>query len=217
MKIHSSSPQAGNMFLYILVAVALFAALSLVFVRSDDTGETNAIDRAQLKTTAQRLLTYVNQTSDSWLRMRESGTDLDELDLTLPSAGTFNNDPTIHKLFHPDGGGLLYRDMNEVLFRASTATPVGWAFVKTNADWSVEAGDDLILTYLNLKQSLCAEVNRLATGSTTIPTVTVNFTTVFSTGAADLTAAACPECETHSSLCVENAGIYAFYNMIEMR
>lgn len=214
MKNHAA---AGNAFLYILIAIVLFAGLTFVMSRGHDSGDKTVLNQAELQSTVQRLLSYVNQTSQGWLQQSNTGTDLDELDLTLPSDVTFNNAPTIHKLFHPDGGGVVYRDMNEALFRASAAAPVGWNFVLVNADWSATAGDDLIMTYMNIKESLCAKINDMVRDDATIPTVTVNFTNTFVNASAPLMEAACPECKIYSSLCVQNTGIYAFYNILELR
>lgn len=209
--------QDGNVFLYILIAVALFAGLSFVMSRGQDGGEKTVLDQATLKTTAQRLTAYVDQASQAWLQMHETGTDLDELTLILPSNGVFNSASTIHNLFHPDGGGLTYREMNDDTFRASATTPVGWKFALVNADWTATTGTDLLLTYVNVKPTLCAELNRIIRNDATIPTVTVNFTNTFTNGSAALTEVACPDCKVQGSLCVQNTGVYAFYNLIEAR
>lgn len=213
-----NTPQSGNAFLYILIAIVLFAGLTFVLSRGHDSGDKTILSQAQLQTAAQRLLSYVNQSSDSWLQLRNTGTDLDEVDLTLPTAGTFNNAPTIHKLFHPDGGGILYRDMNEDTFRENASTPVGWKFVLVNADWTATTGTDLMMAYVNVRADLCAKINELVRDDATIPVTTVNSTNTFVTGAAALTEVACPDCKIYSSLCIEDAGgAYVFYNLIEAR
>jgi hypothetical protein len=215
MKKSVPNHQAGNVFLYILIAVVLFAALSMVLMRGQDTGEQSVVSQTELSTTAQRLLTYVGQTSQAWVQMRSSGTDLDEIMLTQPSDGSFNSAPTIHKLFHPDGGGVLYNAMNEATFRASAAAPVGWHFALISNDWSASGAPALTMTYLNIKRSLCEELNRQITGSTTIPTTTAHYTDVFADGLSTLTEAACASCKSNSSICLNNGGVYAFYNVLE--
>lgn len=210
--------ETGNVFLYVLIAIVLFAGLTFVMSRGHGSGDKTVLDQATIQTTAQRLISYVNQSSQAWLQMTQTGTDLDDLDLTLPSAGTFNDPPTIHKLFHPDGGGVVYRDMNEEIFRKDTNVPLGWKFVLVNADWTGTTGTDLIMTYVNVKQQVCAKLNALMRDNAAIPVTTVNFTNTFVNGSASLTEAACPDCKTYSSLCIEDAtGDYAFYNLIEAR
>lgn len=217
MKNRPTSSQSGNAFLYILIAVALFAGLTLVMTRGQDSGETSQLDQGKLQTNAQRLIFYVDQASQSWTRMDGMGTDLDELSLMLPTNGAFNNAPTIHKFFHPDGGGMLYRSMDEAPFRASAATPVGWYFIAVNADWSPTSSTDFIMTYINLSEDLCAKLNDMVRSDSTIPTVTVNYTNTFVNGSTPLAEADCAECKEYSSICVKNGGIYAFFNMIQMR
>lgn len=217
MKNDGSTPQSGNAFLYILIAVALFAGLILVLNRTQDTTENDRLTQGQQQATAQRILAYVNDVGQAWARMNQTGTDLDDLSLVLPTSGTFNTAPTIHKLFHPDGGGLLYRDMNEAPFRADANTPVGWSFVLVNADWSATSGTDLMMTYVNIDPKLCAKLNEIIRNDATIPTVTVNFSNTFVSGSSPLQESDCADCKTHNSLCLKNGSVYAFYNALALR
>lgn len=214
---HTNNRASGNAFLYILIAIALFAGLMLVLNRGQDSTEHSRLSQGQLQANAQRLLAYVNDASQNWRRMDESGTDLGEISLMLPTNGAFNNAPTIHKLFHPDGGGLLYRDMNEAPFRASAAAPVGWKFTLVNADWSATSGTDLIMTYVNIDGDICGKLNELIRNDATIPTVTVNYTNTFVNGGTALQESECAECKEYSSLCMVNGGVYAFYNALQLR
>jgi hypothetical protein len=209
--------ECGNVFLYLLIGIALFASLTFVITRSQNTAETNVLGQAQVETSAQRLIGYMNEASQTYLQMKNTGTSLAEIDLVLPSAGGFTAGSHIHKLFHPEGGGLTYNAMNEATFRASATTPVGWKFVKVNADWTATSGTDLVMTYIRVKQPICAEINRRITGSTTIPTVTVNFTNTFEAGSTALQETQCAECKTYPAICVQNTGVYAFYNLIDVR
>lgn len=209
--------QDGNIFLYLLIGIALFAGLTAVMTRSQNGGDEGVLAPAQIELAAQRLILTTNQAAQAYLQMKETGTDLTELDLTLPDDGTFNTPPHIHKLFHPEGGGLTYNAMNEDTFRASATTPVGWKFVKVNADWTATAGTDLIMSYIRLKQPICAEINRKITGSTSIPAVTIDFANTFEAGSSPLLEADCADCKTYASICVNNAGVYTFYNLIDVR
>ncbi len=217
MKNDRRQAPSGNAFLYILIAVALFAGLIMVLSRTQDATENDRLTQGQQQATAQRILAYVNDAGQAWARMNQMGTDLDDLDLVLPTSGSFNTAPTIHKLFHPDGGGLLYRDMNEAPFRASASTPVGWSFVLVNADWSATSATDLIMNYVNIDAALCAKLNTLIRNDATIPTVTVNFTNTFVNGSTALQESECADCKIHNSLCVKNGGVYAFYNALALR
>lgn len=217
MKNTPSFSQSGNAFLYVLIAIALFAGLTLVLTRAQDGGENTQLDQGKIQVNAQRLVSYVDQAGQSWLRMQSTGTDLGELSLMLPTNGSFNTAPTLHKFFHPDGGGFLYRSMNETPFRKDATAPVGWFFVLVNVDWSETTGTDFLMTYINLTEDLCAKINDLVRGDSSIPTTTVNFNTTFNTGGTSFQEAQCAECKNYNSLCIESGGSYAFYNIIEMR
>ena len=208
----------GNAFLYILIAIALFAGLVFVLSRGQDGGEQTKFAAASVQARAQRLLAYVDSVSQAWLQMKNMGTDLDEISLVLPTAGTFNNAPTIHKLFHPDGGGVQYRDMNDADSRASSATPVGWKFTLINADYTDSSRTDLFMSYLNVKQELCAKINEITRNDSTIPTATFDANDVFVAASTDLTTATCAECATHTSICVQDSTTrYVFVNLLESR
>lgn len=212
------SSESGNIFLYVLIAIVLFASLTFILSRGQNSGDKTILDQANLQNTLQRLTTYVGDVSQSWVQMKDTGSDLDKLDLTLPTDGTFNTAPTIHKIFHPDGGGVLYNSMDDSLFYANTTTPVGWKFVLVNADFSPTSATDFLMTYVNISKKLCAKINLSIRNNATIPTTTVNFTNTFVAGSAPLTEANCSDCKTYPSLCIEDgSGTYAFYNMIDMR
>jgi hypothetical protein len=210
--------QNGNVFIYLLIAIALFAGLTMVLTRTQ-TGSTdqNTFSEGQVNIAAQRLLNTASAASQVWLQMKNTGTNLTELDLVQPSSSVFNTGSSHQKMFHVDGGGMQYNDMNTDDFRASSTTPVGWYYTKVQADWTTSSAADFLMTYIRLKQSICAAINLRLTGSTTIPTVTTNFTNVFASGTSDLLESECAECKTYPSICVQNGGIYAFYNMIDAR
>jgi hypothetical protein len=210
--------QSGNAFLYILIAIVLFAGLTFVLSRGHDSGDKTVLNQAQVQTTAQRLMSYVNQTTQGWLQMSNTGTDLDELDLTLPSDVTFNNAPTIHKLFHPDGGGVLFREMNDPEFIATPGTPEGWYFVLVDTDWSPSTATDFMMFFTNLKQSLCAQINLEITQSTVIPVATFDSEALGDGTLNPLTEATCASCKTHASICIQDSiGRYVYFNTIEQR
>lgn len=217
------SKSGGNALIYVLVAIVLFGILTYTLADSDSRTSVSERDEAISETTVTQLISYGSTISNVYIQMEQTGTDIDELDLTLPSSGTFNNPPTIHKLFHPDGGGLTYRDDATASFidaSCAAGMTAGWTFLKNvNWGWSKTTGDDFFANLVCVKRPVCAAINKKITGSSAIPTFGGNLYNVFVTGSNDFATGDCAACEQYSALCVQDGtGIGAvFYNLIKSR
>ncbi len=208
----------GNAFLYILIAVALLAGLTFILSRGQDGGEKHLYDRADVQTRAQRLMSYVNEASQAWLQMQQTGTDLSELDLMYPDDGSFETPPNIHKFFHPSGGGFTYNPMDNATFQGSAGLPTGWKATMINADYTDTSGTDFFLTYMNIDQNLCAKINEMTMGNASIPTATFDAENILVDANSPLTESDCPECATHTSICIEDSeNRYVYVNLIGQR
>ncbi len=99
--------ESGNVLFLILIAVALFAALSYAVTQStrsgggDASGETNKINSAQLTQ-------YPAGVRSSVVRMVIGSTDVDSLSFNVPSDFSNLGGHTSWGVFHPDGGGATY-------------------------------------------------------------------------------------------------------------
>lgn len=208
----------GNAFLYILIAVALLAGLTFILSRGQDGGEKHLYDRADVQTRAQRLMSYVNEASQAWLQMQQTGTDLSELDLMYPDDGSFETPPNIHKFFHASGGGFTYNRMDSDEFKGSAAAPTGWRAALVNADYTDTASTDFFMTYLNLDQNLCAKINEMVRNDSSIPTATFDAEDTLVDASSPLTESDCAECATHTSICVrDSVNRYVYINLIDQR
>lgn len=208
----------GNAFLYILIAVALLAGLTFILSRGQDGGEKHLYDRADVQTRAQRLMSYVNEASQAWLQMQQTGTDLSELDLMYPEDVAFETPPNIHKFFHPSGGGFTYNPMDNATFQGTAGSPTGWRATLVNADYTDTTGTDFFLTYLNLDQNLCAKINELVRDDSSIPAATFDAEDILVDASSPLTESDCPECATHTSICVrDSVNRYVYINLIDQR
>ena len=125
------SGERGNVLFLILIAVALFAALSYAVTQStrsgsgDASGETNLINSAQL---AQ----YPAGVRTSIVRMIIGGTSVEQLAFNEPSEFSDLSD-NAHGVFHPQGGGAVFqRAPNELM---ASGSPGSWIFT---ADFEVE-------------------------------------------------------------------------------
>ncbi len=224
--------QRGNAFLYILVAVVLLGALMFTLSRSAHQENTDGqLDEGKAKIFANEIISYAATTTNAVVQMQQGGATVDQIDFMYPSDTNFNTAPTIYKLFHPDGGGLNYKQLSEgAKGLAGAVTPVPGFYVGrfNNVEWSPTSAQDVILTAFNISQPVCAELNRKVNGSTTIPLIAgVNIRRylldddLYGAGTnTDLTVADCAACEDKNALCVsyDFGGItkYAFYNIIQM-
>ncbi len=223
--------QAGNAMVYVLIAIVLFAALSMTLGRQADTGEASDISEGKAELYATQLQTYAAGAKSSIDQMLFSGAKVDTLDFTLPSQAGFNTAPTINKVYHPDGGGLNPGTLPTEIQTDDIADPVaGWYLGRfNNVEWTPTTAQDVILVAYQIKKSVCEKINKQITGSTAIPQMTDSIRetmiddAIYAGGAnVDLTTdpagtPICAACHKHSSLCVEDDAddTYGFYTVIE--
>lgn len=158
--------ERGNVLFLILIAVALFAALSYAVTQSTRSGGGNAADEGSLINAA-AVTQYPAGVRTALVRMVIGGTDVQLLefnspanfgDLTLVSAGYTMG------VFHPDGGGATYQQAPpEVMANAMAGT---WRF---NAETQIEnigvtnagggEGNDLVAFLPGVARSLCVKTN----------------------------------------------------------
>lgn len=219
------SSEAGNAMIYVLVIIALFAALSFILARQSDTSETGDLSREKTEIYATGIIQTAAQLKTSIDQMGFTGSDIDELDFTLPSDAAFDTPPNIHKVFHPEGGGvILPRIQDEAQNEVNTDPAAGWYVGRFNdVEWTQSTQDDVIATAHQISQPVCEEINRKLTGSTTIPALGRDVNELLIDAALhsngpnqDLTAAECAGCEDLAQICVVNSAgtIYSFYSIV---
>lgn len=166
MKTRNFKHQKGNVLFLILIAVALFAALSYAVTQSSRSGgdaskETNVINTASLTQ-------YPNQIRTSVLRMIISG--IDPLDIQFNKPDEFDTGSGFAEflpargVFHPQGGAAPYQEIPANLTAAGTA--VDWAF---SADFEIPllglsgagaTGNEVIAFAVGVTETICARVNK---------------------------------------------------------
>lgn len=154
--------QKGNVLFLILIAVALFAALSYAVTQSSRSGgdagrETNILNSAQLTQ-------YPNQIRTAMIRMIIEGTPVTSLEFNAPSDfGTLTN--PARGVFHPTGGGAVYQRVPGEMM--ANGNPGTWTF---NMEFEVPqiglsdgatslAGNDVIAFIAGLNQDVCTRLN----------------------------------------------------------
>lgn len=222
--------EAGNAFLYVLIAVVLFGALMFTLSKSQDQDDGNSdLTEGRTAVAANEIMAYAATVTNAITQMQNTGTQNNQIDFMLPSDSNFNTAPTLQKLFHPDGGGLSYKTLpSNAVGAAGTLTPDPGYYVGrfNNIEWTPTTQDDILFTAYNISEGVCAEIDRKLRGSTTIPSfpggnVKQYFIdgTIFSGSNQNLLATDCPSCDEIPALCVSfvNGATthYLFYNIIE--
>ena len=149
----------GNVLFLILIAVALFAALSYAVTSStrssggDAASETNLISSAQITQ-------YPSAVSTAIVRMIISGTAVSELRFNRPSEYGDLDSNTIG-VFHPAGGGSTYIEAPGDIMVSGNAGP--WVF---NGELEIPdigiagaGGNDIIAYLIGIKQTICEKIN----------------------------------------------------------
>lgn len=236
--------ERGNALVYVLIAIALFAALSFTLMRNTDSGEAGALPAERAELYASQLISYAVQAKSVYDQMEFQGARIDQIDFVTPADTTnFNAGSNIRKIFHPEGGGLNVGTLTKDAASTSGITPAsdpapGWYMGRfNNIEWTPSAGTDIILTAYGIDPVICGLINQKINGSTEIPTITAPLKEVFvqqqipfgtgtqnnySSGSnRDLTTTGatpiCAACDEKAALCVQQGGIYAFYNIIAHR
>lgn len=219
--------ERGNALIYVLIAVALFAALSFTLGRQTDTEEVEILSEEKADLYATQLISYATQAKSVVDQMMFIGGRISDLDFTRPSEAGFNTAPHGNKVLHPEGGGLSLASLPSGVVAQSTSDPVpGWYIGRfNNVEWTASSNQDVILVAYQISQAVCEKINEKITGSSAIPTMTDSIKDVmiddtYHTGTnTDLTTDSgdiCPDCENIGSLCVENQAqdAYGFYTLI---
>lgn len=179
----------GNVLFLILIAVALFAALSYAVTQSSRGGGSAANEQADLS--ASRLMNYsaMVKTAIMRLKLRESTTigniyfnsDIYKRISGAPAPASLGSpaDPSLY-LFHPDGGGLAEMTFEDLAVDCA-GCPTGYIqpghmlMVWVEAQWLGAGGDDAAITFFGINQEVCEAINRKV-GISGIPQTAIPFT-----------------------------------------
>jgi len=221
-KTEERKSEAGNGLIYVLIAIALFAALSFTLGRQTDTSEAGSLSDEKAELYATQLISYAAQAKSAVDQMMfTSSTSIDELDFTQPTDATFDTAPLIHKVYHPQGGGLVPgRLPAEAIQQIDTNPPAGWYLGRfNNVEWTATSDQDVILVAYQIDQKICELINEKINGSSVIPFLTTNMNvpliddSLYSGSNVELTTGVgdvCPACNNMGSLCVSNSTVNAF-------
>jgi hypothetical protein len=221
------SQESGNALIYVLIAIALFAALSMTLTRQTDSNEAEQLSEEKAELLATQLISTTAQMKSAVDQMLFSGSQINDLNFDLPTAATFDSGDVIHKVYHPQGGGITPpRLVAQTIQQVSVNLEAGWYMGRfNNVDWTATTGEDVILVAHQINPQICGIINEKINGSRTIPVISSSLNIVFvddalysgtnvalTTGTGNI----CVECQNMAALCVSNSAqtAYSFYTIL---
>ncbi len=223
LRMTAKQGERGNAMVYVLVIVALFAALSFILSRQGDTGEAGVIDEEKRAIHAGVIQQGALQLQQAIEQMLFIGAAIGDLDFVTPDDTTpFNNPPHMNKVFHPQGGGVILPRLPDDAVNQTIADPPARWYISNDNDieWTPSTANDVMLTAYQLTQDVCERLNDDLTGDTAIPVMSdPAYDLIFFSSAHSsmirFTSAECAGCFGRPSLCVEDSdGVYSFYSLI---
>ncbi|MGN7437768.1 MAG: hypothetical protein ACTHOO_03915 [Alcanivorax sp.] len=162
--------QSGNVLFLILIAVALFAALSYAVTSSTRSSGENASRETNLINSAQ-ITQYPTSVNTAIIRMIMSGTVADEIRFNRPGDEFDDLDNNTIGVFHPQGGGATYVPAPADVM--VSGTPGEWVF---NGELEIPeiglegaGGNDIIAFLVGIRQGICSRINEEHGMGTTVP------------------------------------------------
>jgi hypothetical protein len=158
--------ESGNVFIIILVAVALFAALGFTMSRGMRSDTTTQMSDQRVALSASTILTSGQKIERAVSRLRRKG--ISENDISFDQsfvAGYNHGQPDTNKVFNPTGGSISWQtppenanDGSDWLFTGATCI-AGMGAGATGCDTDTTANEELIAVLPNLLESVCSEIN----------------------------------------------------------
>lgn len=219
--LQSKRHQSGNAMIYVLIGIALIGFLTVTMGRQNEQADSQDIDDEMAELYALELIEYANAAKSVLEQMRMTGTTIDEFIFANPTSTPYGTPPHIHKVFHPQGGGLTYKELPEnIKYDNSVASPPGWYFKEMDVEWTPSTATDIVFSAYRIKTSVCEKIQEKITGSSDPNSYFGNMYDVFAdqSNAAKLDTTFCPSCEGYPSLCLDNnGGISTFYSVLLAR
>jgi hypothetical protein len=228
-------PQAGNAMIYVLLVIALFAALGFLLMRGSNTNETDSLTEEKDNIYTGQIMGAPMQMKQALDQMTYSGAHVNKVlpadhtvNFALPQDSVnFSSGSNADKFFHPEGGGAIMPHLpDESVSKIGSADPApGWYVGRfNNVEWTPSDKQDVVMTAYQIAEKICAQINQKLTGSDAIPVLSAPANRVLIADAASATAGAnieftsadCTECYGQPAMCVRDgaAGPFAFYSVI---
>ncbi len=188
--------QSGNVFIFIFLGIALFAALSFVVssgLRSSTTGQ---LSSREVELAASDILSYAQKMQRAVDRVRRKGCSEADINFDNGAVTGYTNAggpaDNICDIFHPDGGAMAW-----ISPQSAVNTGGEWIITGQNCitdlgtggagcDSDSESNEELLIILPNVTSAVCTEINRqldVSTPSHGTNHDTTKFTGTFADGA----------------------------------
>ncbi len=154
--------ESGVVFVYILLAIALFAALSYA-VSDNKGGSTNIFTDEQARLAAQEIIDYGNNVANAVQKLRLRGCSETEISFQNNVVSGYNNGTnTTCQVFHEDGGNINFPTFNETSYDLNAPVIDRISFNGDNQIIDNGSGDsELIFFNSAIKQNICENINNI--------------------------------------------------------
>jgi hypothetical protein len=153
--------EKGNVLFLILIAVALFAALSYVVTQSTRSGGGSTEREKNILSSAQ-MTQYPTALRTSIIRMVLAGVAIENVKFDAPGSAGFTSQSTSQLVFHPQAGGATFQEAPAELSVTGNSS-LGWTY---NANFEVpgigidgQGGNDVIAFLPGVSDGVCRQVN----------------------------------------------------------
>jgi len=156
--------ESGNIFLFIILGVVLFAALSITMSRGFHSDTTNTLSNRQIVLAASDILAYAQQIERPVNRLRRDGCSEDDISFYHPGIVALafyeqtpeSDDPC--KVFHSDGGNMDWRPAPEAAVISAAAADFSYTG-QLNIDDLGTAASELLMISPNINREVCQAIN----------------------------------------------------------
>ncbi|MCC6598019.1 MAG: hypothetical protein IT559_04450 [Alphaproteobacteria bacterium] len=217
--------ESGNVFVFILLGIVLFAALSFTVARGMRSGTTHAMTSQKAALAAADILDYAQRTERALDRLRRKGISENDISFeqTIDAGYDAHAQPDANKIFYLEGGGLVWKnppsdanDGSAWLFTGRTCiADIGTG--ATGCDSDTTANEELLAVLPNIDPTVCAEIDQRL-GISTIPADSgggasgVKYIGVFADGTEIILPGG-----PFNAACFSRGGLYHFYSVLLAR
>ena len=174
--------EKGNVLFLILIAVALFAALSYAVTQTSRSP--NGTGGTDLKIRAAQVIQYPAIVRTAIMRMTINGVPLDDLEFNTPiDFADISN--VRNAVFHPNGGSEIYNpgaaDIMNDGFQGDWTFNMGFEIENIGLSAGSDlAGNDLVMFLPGIKRGICEVINE-ELGITGVPNSSVDLSSTYLT------------------------------------
>ncbi len=170
----SQKNQSGNAVVFILLAVALFGALSYTFMRGSKSGQGN-LTQQQAKLAAQELISYAQNIERAVNKIRQRGYSENQISFLVPGTVTeaIHTNPNCTDngclVFNPAGGGINFilhdswffnkaGDVTTTIYLSGYNCIEGFQPITT----CIASERELVMYVTGVKREICQNINFIA-------------------------------------------------------